>query len=549
VQSNGTYRVWANGSLIYINSSTTPFYGLTNGVAGAFANNITIGRNWPDAWTTFNGHIGDVFFYKTALSDTERESLEQYLAARLVGGAGPTCTITASAGAGGSIFPSGSVLVLSNANQTFTVTPNTGYHVLNLLVDGASKGPLSTWTFTNVTAAHSISVTFTNEGVTHKISASAGTGGTITPGGEVTVNSGDDQIFTISPSLGYTISDVLVDGVSKGAISTWTFTNVSASHTIVASFAINSSGVPRPNEILFSCVTDSFPGSGNTGPWTTFLPVSQTLSTIGTPTVDLISGVKWEKNVYSDYDGYSQGYYTAPLSCNGVTIVAAVRPVYVSVPGEPRGEIVDIFYDRLALSVSHGDGRLMVARGYWNDWGPAIADGQKTIVSLVVQPNGAYAAYINGAQVMTGGPYGNFSSIPPDHTVAWGTYTPWASNPDFTHYITVGRNLPDGWSTFNGNIGDVFVYKVALTDSERQELEARLAAKFILPPSLSISATAPGTLEIAWPDTYAGRLVSSPTLVSNVVWTPVVGTPVRNSGLFKLTVTPASNPAFYALGL
>ncbi len=165
--------------------------------------------------------------------------------------------------------------------------------------------------------------------MTYKINASAGMGGTITPFGEVVVNSGDDQLFTISPRLGYTTSDVLVDGVSKGAMRTWTFTNVSASHTIVASFAVNSGGVPRPSEILFSCVTDTFPASGNTGPWTTFLPAGQTLSTLGTPAVEMINGVKWERNVYSDYDGYSQGYYTTPLSCNGVTIVAAVRPVYV----------------------------------------------------------------------------------------------------------------------------------------------------------------------------------------------------------------------------
>ena len=38
-----------------------------------YAKNITVGRNAPDAWTTFNGDIGDVFLYKVALTDAERK--------------------------------------------------------------------------------------------------------------------------------------------------------------------------------------------------------------------------------------------------------------------------------------------------------------------------------------------------------------------------------------------------------------------------------------------------------------------------------------------
>jgi hypothetical protein len=119
--------VWANGSPIYTNNTASSMLGLTNGVAGSFANNVTVGRNWPDGWTTFNGYVGDVFFYKTALSDAERLALEQYLASRLVGTSGTNYTINASAGAGGTITPSGAVLVASNADQSFTITPIAGY--------------------------------------------------------------------------------------------------------------------------------------------------------------------------------------------------------------------------------------------------------------------------------------------------------------------------------------------------------------------------------------------------------------------------------------
>jgi hypothetical protein len=69
------------------------------------------------------------------------------------------------------------------------------------------------------------------------ITATAGTGGTINPLGEIRVNSGADQIFTIAPETGFQIADVKVDGTSKGAINSYTFPTVTSNHTIDASFA------------------------------------------------------------------------------------------------------------------------------------------------------------------------------------------------------------------------------------------------------------------------------------------------------------------------
>ena len=56
---------------------------LVPGVAGGFAHSITLGRNAPDAWTAYNGNIGDLFFYKAALTDQERRELEKYIADKL----------------------------------------------------------------------------------------------------------------------------------------------------------------------------------------------------------------------------------------------------------------------------------------------------------------------------------------------------------------------------------------------------------------------------------------------------------------------------------
>jgi outer membrane protein assembly factor BamB len=71
-----------------------------------------------------------------------------------------TSTITASAGTNGTISPSGAVIVTYGASQTFTMKPNTGYYIATLTVDGSPVTPAPTYTFTNVTANHTISVTF-----------------------------------------------------------------------------------------------------------------------------------------------------------------------------------------------------------------------------------------------------------------------------------------------------------------------------------------------------------------------------------------------------
>jgi hypothetical protein len=148
-----------------------------------------------------------------------------------------TYTITASAGENGSINPSGSVSVTSGGSQTFTITASNDYEVADVLVDNVSQGAIETHTFTNVTANHTISVTFKRKpATTYTIEASAGENGTISPPGSVSVTSGGSQTFNISASEGYEVADVLVDSESKGTITTYTFTDVTANHTISVTF-------------------------------------------------------------------------------------------------------------------------------------------------------------------------------------------------------------------------------------------------------------------------------------------------------------------------
>lgn len=150
---------------------------------------------------------------------------------------------TVTAGPGCTILPAGTgtppvVTVPYKGSQVFTIAPNTGYDLVDVIVDGASRGPVPSVSFTNVVADHTIAATCKLK--TFVITASAGPNGSIAPSGSVVVNYDSDQTFTFTPSPDYQILDVLVDGVSNPAAvaaGSYTFENVKENgHTIHVTF-------------------------------------------------------------------------------------------------------------------------------------------------------------------------------------------------------------------------------------------------------------------------------------------------------------------------
>ncbi len=154
---------------------------------------------------------------------------------------GGSKVVTASAGAGGAISPSGAVSVDYGAGQTFTITPDEGFAIANVLVDGSSVGAVAGYSFSNVTADHTIDVSFTP--ISYTITASAGNNGSISPAGQTEIVHGVDRTFTITPDSGYAIADVRVDGVSVGPTASYSFNQITGDHTLEASFT------PVPHEI------------------------------------------------------------------------------------------------------------------------------------------------------------------------------------------------------------------------------------------------------------------------------------------------------------
>jgi len=98
--------------------------------------------------------------------------------------AADTYTINATADSNGLISPSGNIIVNYGSNQTFTITPDTGYHIKDVLVDNVSIDSVSTYTFESVKANHTISATFEID--THALN--------VTVSGNANVTKNPDQI-------------------------------------------------------------------------------------------------------------------------------------------------------------------------------------------------------------------------------------------------------------------------------------------------------------------------------------------------------------------
>ena len=193
-------------------------------------------------------------------------------------------TITASAGAKGAISPSGTVNINYSGNQTFTITPNTGYYIDTLTVDGSAVPVTSSYTFTDVEACSNITMTFALSTPTPQPTANPTATPTTSPttaptaspsltkvstvkvtdapdqtiaplitatGGSITqsvigYSSNGDPIVnaTAKPKQGYTFSHWIIDGVTV-TNSSLTIT-MNQTHNLQAVFQVNSQATRTP---------------------------------------------------------------------------------------------------------------------------------------------------------------------------------------------------------------------------------------------------------------------------------------------------------------
>ncbi|MCX6344162.1 MAG: carbohydrate binding domain-containing protein [Armatimonadetes bacterium] len=404
--------------------------------------------------------------------------------------------VNASAGEGGTISPAGDVGVADGSSQEFIITPAIGYKIADVTVDTVSQGAVSSCTVTPTADATIVAYfELLDLGVvTGVVTDSVSTLGI--EGAKVyfktTANASKDADFytTTLPDGSYSQSLPIGDWyIAAGAAGYDVSADQGVSLTTAgatADFAL----VANPYWDVFFCATvDQFSALADgdlTGNWTpTYVfgnPVGAMLTSMFTPRVVTVDGVKWISNNRDDTIGNDGFNLTgcpftvqpnAGVDATGVSVVAVVQPIYnTTIGGEPRGEIVNLYYNGLSLCVDHATGEVMVARKAW-DWqrtGTIIPDGQKSIVALVCQLDGSAKLYVNGAQ--SGWPGAALGDN------YYADLTGGDGRNSWQNLIGVGRNVWDNWSSFNGNIGDVYVYKDAISDEKREALQSDLGAKF-----------------------------------------------------------------------
>lgn len=206
---------------------------------------------WAKAGSLAAGNItGFVFNTESSASNSARmyiDDLEYSNGLPAVPSGDHTITVTQPTG--GTISPE-TIGVEDGEDQSFTATPTSAcYTFSHWVVDGSNAGSANPYTFTNVTADHTITAVF-NAVASSTITATAGANGSISPSGATSVACGGSQAYTITPNSGYAVADVLVNGVSVGAVTTYEFTNVTANQTISATF----------EEYTGPCHTENFSG-------------------------------------------------------------------------------------------------------------------------------------------------------------------------------------------------------------------------------------------------------------------------------------------------
>ncbi len=149
-----------------------------------------------------------------------------------------TYSVTASAGANGSINPSGTFNKNYGSSQLFTAAPATGYAVDKWTVDGVdAQAGGTTYTLSNITTTHTVTVSF--KIITYTVTGTACANGSITPTGTFNKDYGSSQLFTAAPITGYAVDKWTVDGVdAQAGGTTYTLSNITATHTVVVSFKI-----------------------------------------------------------------------------------------------------------------------------------------------------------------------------------------------------------------------------------------------------------------------------------------------------------------------
>lgn len=362
------------------NFVVTPSAGANGSVSPSSAQSVARGTSVTFSATAASGHTVDTWYLDGSAAQTGTGSYTvtnvttnrnvQVTFKRLPV---PAYTVTASAGANGSISPAGSSTVNSSASITFNATPASGHVVDYWYVDGshhATGG--NSMTLSNVTANRSVQVTFKPAPVpNYTVTATAGANGSISPVGSSTVTSGGSLLLRASPASGHVVDEWYVDGsYQQTGGSTVTLTGITSHRSVHVSF--KTSPVPTYS------VTASAGANGSVSPaGSSTVPSGGSITYTATPatgyTVDA-----WRldgSTVQTGNIAYTVTNVTAPRSVQ-VTFKAVTTP---STTISPTGREVSATASSYAITVTSNTSWSVTGLATWLTAHPTSGSGNGTV--------------------------------------------------------------------------------------------------------------------------------------------------------------------------
>ena len=268
---------------------------------------------------------------------------------------------------------------------TYEITPNDGYYIVDVTVDGVSQGVITSYTFGSLNADHTIDAEFAM--YTYTLTATANVGVTSTPAlGDTVVDYNASVTYTFTVDSCYEIADVLVDGVSMGAITTYTFDSITADHIIAVNAVVKT-------YTITSSVSDVLGG---------------TVTPLGETTVNCGDSQNYTVTV-------NEGYVIEDVLVNGTSVGVVNSYFFENVTGDSTIEVVfhalavDSF--QIVASVRSGNGTINPA-GTIN-----VARGaSQTFTMIPDEFYRVFEVYVDSVLATTSNTY-TFGNVSANHTI------------------------------------------------------------------------------------------------------------------------------------
>ncbi len=373
----------------------------------------------------------------------------------------PTYTITATVGANGTISPTGAVIVDCGANQLFTITPNAGYSILDVLVDGVSNAgaiATGTYTFTNVTAnGHTINATFFVAGCGSPATSYAGPDAIICAGPNFTLSgirsiggSATSGLWTSSGTGTFNPNNTFVSAttytpsaadIALGTVNLTLSTDDPPGSCLPSTSTLTLTIKPSPSVVITGQI-----GLCTAGATTTWLVADTSATTVNITTFQwtYLGPVGTNNDSLFVNTGATGNYSVLVTGSNGCTATDAVTvnifaPPTVTISG--TGPIcTDAGVDLNAVAAA-GSGSVLPNGYQWYLNNVLISGATSSILTATVAGN--YTAKATNSNGCVSTVFSNIITLANDNSALNGDYTIGVGPASCTNYLSFATAIND----------------------------------------------------------------------------------------------------------